>query len=128
MSLLLDTHVVVWFTEDSPRLPERLKSKIENDYETIFVSIASIWEIAIKVSIGKMQLSMPLDNWVEQLFEPGRFILLPINLDHIQKVATLPFHHKDPFDRLLIAQSLVESIPVVSIDSNFDAYGVERLW
>ena len=128
MNLLLDTHAVLWFTDDSPQMPDPIKLLIEREDCTKFVSIASVWEIAIKVSMGKLQLSAPIDMFISALFRRNGFLLLPVRVEHTLKVASLPFHHKDPFDRILIAQSLVEPMPIASIDAIFDAYGVERRW
>lgn len=128
MKLLLDTHAILWFTQDSPEMPEALKAQIESANCTTFVSIASIWEIAIKVSLGKLQLSAPIDTFVPALFQRNGFRLLPIQIEHTLKVATLPYHHKDPFDRILIAQSLVEATQIASADVLFDSYGVDRHW
>ncbi len=128
MNLLLDTHSILWFVEDAPQMPASLKAFIERDDITKFVSVASIWEIAIKASLGKLSLSAPLDVFVAALFQRNGFLLLPVRIEHTLKVATLPFHHKDPFDRILIAQSLVEAMPIASVDAVFDAYGVERRW
>jgi PIN domain nuclease of toxin-antitoxin system len=78
--------------------------------------------------MGKLQLSAPIEVFIPALFQRNGFRLLPLRVEHTLKVATLPFHHKDPFDRVLIAQSLVEAIPIISIDAIFDAYGVDRSW
>lgn len=128
MNLLLDTHSILWFADDSPQMPEALKVLIESDECTTFVSIASVWEIAIKVSLGKLQLSAPIEVFVAALFQRNGFQLLPIRVEHALRVAVLPFHHKDLFDRILVAQSLVEAMPIASVDTALDAYGVNRRW
>lgn len=94
----------------------------------MFLSIASVWEMAIKVSLSKLDLSQPFDLFIPNQLLLNDITLLDITVSHTLCVATLPFHHRDPFDRLLIAQSLVEGMPVIGIDSVFDAYGVNRLW
>jgi PIN domain nuclease of toxin-antitoxin system len=94
----------------------------------IFVSPASLWEIAIKISLGKYALPTPFESfWTEQ-FQTNDFTLLPIAVPHDAKVVAFPFHHRDPFDRLIIAQALVEKIPIVSSDKLFDQYGTNRIW
>lgn len=128
MTLLLDTHTFLWFILNSPSLGTSARELIE-DAETVFLSLASVWEMAVKVSIGKLLLPQPLEQFIPQQLQHNGVALLPIALSHAIRVSNLPFHHRDPFDRLLIAQSLVENVPiVVSVDVAFDAYGVRRLW
>jgi len=128
MSLLLDTQALLWFLLDDPRLSDKAQASIVTDEVSIFVSPASIWEIAIKISLGKYTLPAPFATfWNEQL-QANDFSLLPISVVHAAQLANLPFHHRDPFDRLIIAQSLVEELPVVSSDNAFDRYGVTRIW
>ena len=128
MSLLLDTHSLLWFLLDDPRLSEKAKMGIMKMKSEVFVSPASLWEIAIKISIGKYSLPEPFDVfWKEQL-NHNHFSLLPISVDHAGMVTKLPYHHRDPFDRLIIAQALVEKIPLISCDKIFDSYTVERIW
>ncbi|MGF1575027.1 MAG: type II toxin-antitoxin system VapC family toxin [Cyanophyceae cyanobacterium] len=128
MRLLLDTHALLWFVLEDPRLSIASQSVITNPNNQILVSIASLWEIAIKISIGKYQLSDPFESfWLEQL-KLNRFTLLNVAIQHTARIITLPFHHRDPFDRLIIAQALVERIPIVSVDDVFDLYGVSRVW
>lgn len=128
MSLLLDTQALLWFLLDDPRLSGKARERLIDTDVSIFVSPASIWEIAIKISLGKYTLPAPFAAfWGEQL-QINDFSLLPISVSHAARVVDLPFHHRDPFDRLIIAQSLEEGIPVVSSDDTFDHYGVERVW
>ena len=128
MNLLLDTQALLWFVLDDPRLSEKAQESIMVSDALVFVSPASLWEIAIKTSLGKYALPMPFaEFWDEQLLA-NDFILLPISVAHTARVADLLYHHRDPFDRLIIAQSLVEKIPVVSSDELFTSYGVERIW
>ena len=128
MRLLLDTHTFLWFIMGSPNLSAAARSLIEDAANEKFVSIASLWEIAIKRSIGKLTLSAPFDVLIPQQLSLNGFELLNIEIEHAAVVAALPFHHRDPFDRLLIAQAAVEQMSVVSIDTVFDAYPVTRLW
>ena len=94
----------------------------------VYVSPASYWEIAIKISLGKYQLSEPLGVFIHRELAENAFSVLPITPGHADQVARLPFHHRDPFDRLIIAQSLSEAMPTVSADAAFDAYGIQRIW
>lgn len=128
MRLLLDTHTFIWFVIDSPQLSLNAKALIEDEYNEKFFSIASIWEMAIKQSIGKLRFNLPLQTFVKQQMEHNSMALLNIELDHATTVATMALHHKDSFDRLLIAQSMVEQLPIVSADSAFDSYSIQRLW
>ncbi|MDQ2687292.1 MAG: type II toxin-antitoxin system VapC family toxin [Armatimonadota bacterium] len=125
--LLLDTHTFLWFILNNPQLSAHSKELIENA-ETLFLSIASIWEMAIKVSAGKLPLPKPWDQFILQQILRNKITLLPIEYSHTVTVSSLPFHHRDPFDRMIIAQSLVEQVPIVSVDGVFDDYGVQRLW
>lgn len=128
MNLLLDTHVLLWFLADHPQLIARAKEQIENRSNQKFVSIASCWEIAIKTGLGKLDLGEPAAMFLPRELAINHFGVLDIRLPHATRVETLPLHHKDPFDRLLAAQALIENIPLISADTIFDQYGVNRLW
>ncbi len=128
MRLLLDTHTFLWFVLKDPRLSEPALTLMKNLDNELLISPASYWEIAIKVSIGKYQIPDSFQTWMEQQLLTNDLNILPIQVAHAAKVATLPFHHRDPFDRLLIAQALVEDIPVISLDGKFDQYSVKRRW
>src|SRR5262249_53580287 len=112
----------------NPQCSDEARRLIEDPNNAKFLSMASAWEIAIKVGIGKLLIGQPLDIFLPDQLERNGIDLLPIALPHVFRVTTLPMHHRDPFDRLLIAQSLVEAMPLVSVDSVFDVYGVQRLW
>ena|SRR5205085_11445779 len=127
MKLLLDTHTFLWFIDDNPRLSPRAKALLESDADSL-LSVGSLWEISIKASIGKLTLAQPFDIFVPQQLADNDIEILPISLAHLGFVSTLPFHHRDPFDRLLIAQAMIEQVPIISADTVFDAYSVERLW
>jgi len=122
MKLLLDTHVFLWFIMGSALLSADTRALIEDEKNRKFISVASLWEIAIKSSIGKLSLSAPFDQLIPQQLSLNGFELLQIEISHLAAVTTLPFHHRDPFDRLLIAQALAENMPIVSSDSAFDVY------
>ena len=128
MKLLLDTHVLIWWTSSSEKLSESVYSLLSDSDNTLKFSIASIWEIQIKLQLGKLTLNSSLASLIENQQRVNNLQLLPIELVHIYALAGLPNHHRDPFDRILIAQAIVEKIPIVSIDSVFDAYPSERLW
>lgn len=128
MNLLLDTHAFLWFMEGSERISQRARAEIEAADGVRALSIASAWEMAIKSSLGKLDLAKPLGELLPPLLADAGIELLPIEIADLARVATLPFHHRDPFDRLLAAQALERGLTVVSIDETFDAYGVARLW
>lgn len=128
MSLLLDTQALLWFVLDDSRLSETARESIVAADGMVFVSPASLWEIAIKISLDKYALPVPFAAfWDEQLLI-NDFTLLPISVEHTARVVDLPYHHRDPFDRLIIAQSLGEKLPVVSSDELFANYDIERIW
>jgi PIN domain nuclease of toxin-antitoxin system len=124
---LIDTHTFIWLIEDDPKLPDSSKRLIDDLNNDIFISIASLWEMAIKISIGKLKLAGVLAQAIDELYARN-IKILPIDSLHILRVQSLPFHHKDPFDRIIIAQSLTENITLISIDGAFDSYGIKRLF
>jgi PIN domain nuclease of toxin-antitoxin system len=130
MRVLLDTHTFLWFVEgDTLRLSPNVQALLQDQNTIITLSIASLWEIAIKSSTGKLTLSLPFAEYVQRYVVDTNVEILGILSTHTVRVSALPFHHRDPFDRLLIAQSLTENIHVVSRDAIFDAYvGVQRIW
>ncbi|MBK7895654.1 MAG: type II toxin-antitoxin system VapC family toxin [Anaerolineaceae bacterium] len=128
MQFLLDTHTFLWFISGDERLPSAARDLIADIENEIFLSVASLWEIAIKVSLKKLKLGAPF----AELF-PGQLIkneinVLPIDFEALNLVANLPFHHRDPFDRLMIAQCLTQNMPIISRDSQFTAYQVNQIW
>ncbi|ABA20391.1 PilT protein-like protein [Trichormus variabilis ATCC 29413] len=128
MRLMLDTHTFLWFIEGILSLSDTAKNLIEDQRNQRFLSIASLWEISIKVSIGKLELDMTFTELVRQQVYGNAIELLEIQPEHLDELAKLPFYHKDPFDRLMISQSLVESITIVTKDSVFESYPVQILW
>jgi len=128
MYYLLDTHALIWFFSGHPNLSDFVRNIMEDRQHCKLISLASVWEMAIKQSKGKLTLVLPLEEYIEEKIKLEDFDLLPITLEQLSMISTLPFHHKDPFDRLLIAQSIVEKIPLLSRDSAFDYYPVTRLW
>jgi PIN domain nuclease of toxin-antitoxin system len=127
MKLLLDTHTFLWFTNESPQLSIDAKNLLESDVD-LLLSIASLWEIAIKVSIGKLTLPDEYDNFIPQQVSLNDIEILAISMTHLAIVTNLPFHHRDPFDRLLIAQAIVEKVSIISADTVLDSYGIHRIW
>jgi PIN domain nuclease of toxin-antitoxin system len=126
--LLLDTHALLWFALGDSQLSPNALALITDPSHEQLVSAGTVWEIAIKVSIGKLILHQPYEDFIDSAVRQNGFSILPVEPRYTAALIGMPFHHRDPFDRLLIARSLVESIPVVSADAAFDAYGVQRLW
>lgn len=128
MRILLDTHTFLWFIGGDSRLHTEARRRIEDLENRRFLSIASLWEIAIKSSLGKLRLGMSVTELARSQVEGNAIDVLGITAAHLDSMAQQPFHHKDPFDRLIIAQSLVEDIPVLGKDAAFDLYSIRRLW
>lgn len=128
MRLLLDTHAFLWFILDDPLLSANARGLIAAPRNEIAISPASYWEIAIKIGIGKYSLGEPVAGFFEREIAVNQFRILPIEPRHVAPLTTMPFHHRDPFDRLIIAQAMIEQIPVISADTAFDKYSVTRLW
>ncbi|WP_420207967.1 type II toxin-antitoxin system VapC family toxin [Candidatus Electronema sp. JC] len=126
--LLLDTHAFLWWVEDSPQLSAAARDMIEELENECFLSIVSPWEMAVKASIGKLKLALPIKDYVPQHLAANQFMELPITFQHAARVEYLPLHHRDPFDRLLAVQALEEELILISSDSIFDRYGVLRIW
>jgi PIN domain nuclease of toxin-antitoxin system len=126
MKLLLDTHILLWYLDNDPKLPETWKLCIEDRHNFVAVSVASLWEIAIKVSLGKLELMDDL-SIIESVLHQQGITLLPIKTSHLQQLLNLPFHHRDPFNRLIIAQAQAEKLSVLSHDSQFAHYSVAIL-
>lgn len=128
MKLLLDTHAFLWFIEGNTKLSRKARSLIEEDENEKLVSMASLLEIAIKTSLGKLLLDQPFEDFIAGQLQRNDFHLFPLTTVHAVGLSRLPFHHRDPFDRMIIAQSLVENISVLSSDAAFDNYGIQRIW
>jgi PIN domain nuclease of toxin-antitoxin system len=126
MPYILDTHTLIWFLENDPRLPSAVRTQIETT-PTIFISIVSLWEIAIKANIGKLTLTFPFNTIEPNLTSTG-ITQLPITFKDLEIYLSLPLHHRDPFDRLLIAQAMNYSLTFISQDSQMNAYSIQRFW
>ena len=128
MRLLLDTNAFLKWVDADRGLSRKARDTLADPGNECLVSIASAWEIAIKCGLGKLRLAVPAARYVANNVVANGFILLAIDIRHIARIETLTNHHRDPFDRLLIAQALVEDIPVVTADQIFRKYGVKRIW
>lgn len=126
-AILLDTHSLLWWLDNDDRLSRRAREAIQNPITQVLVSVGSLWEIGIKQQLGKLKASNLVNNFQKELDDAG-FVELPISGVHAIRAAVLPINHRDPFDRLLIAQAEIENVPIVSRDSQFDSYGVHRVW
>jgi PIN domain nuclease of toxin-antitoxin system len=124
---LLDTHTLIWYINGDLELSQNAKTAIEANDTINFVSIASLWEIAIKISLGKLELKTPFKQIGRQIEENG-FEVLPVTFEDTLTVSTLPFHHRDPFDRIIIVQSFSNGLTLISKDKNFDLYKAKVLW
>jgi len=125
-TIIVDTHAFIWFISGDKKLSKTARKAIEKA-NTIYLSVASIWEMAIKISLGKLELGQPFDKINEEIVNNG-FELLDINFQHALALSELPFHHKDPFDRMILAQAMTEKIPIISIDQHFPNYDVNVIW
>jgi PIN domain nuclease of toxin-antitoxin system len=128
MRLLLDTHVFLWWVAGGPPVSRRARSAIADGKNECLVSMASAWEMAIKVSLGKLEIDGSLERFLPEQLAANGFQVLPIDLEHVFRLTRLPFHHRDPFDRLLVAQALDGDLTLVSADPVFDKYGIKRRW
>jgi PIN domain nuclease of toxin-antitoxin system len=126
MQILIDTHILIWFLEGNNLLSSKHQKLLANSQNEVFVSIASIWEMAIKISLGKLTMSNSLADIVKQL-SVENIQILPILPKHTLEVLTLPFHHRDPFDRIILAQTKIENLNLISVDTEFIKYGIKLL-
>ncbi|WP_375511367.1 type II toxin-antitoxin system VapC family toxin [uncultured Nostoc sp.] len=128
MRLLLDTHVIIWSAVNPEKLSQRVRNLLIDTNNFWVVSMATVWELQIKSQLGKLNLSSSLPNFIETQQRVNNLQILPIELTHIYALEALPSHHRDPFDRILIAQAIVEKMPLLSIDAVLDVYPVQRMW
>lgn len=128
MRLLIDSQSLIWYVDDDHLLSPAAHAAITDPNNDLLLSAATIWEIAIKVGLKKLSLSMPYQQWMNQAVNDLGMTVLPITVEYAAAHGNLPRHHGDPFDRLLVAQSQVENIHLVSADPVFDQYGINRLW
>ena len=128
MIILLDTQSVLWFWWDDPRLSSAARTVIRDPANRKLVNTATPWEVAIKVSLKKLNIGGDYQGFFPHHMKRTRFDWLPCRDEHLSQLITLPYHHRDPFDRLLIAQAQVEQISIVSSDAKFDLYSISRIW
>ncbi|MBI2967431.1 MAG: type II toxin-antitoxin system VapC family toxin [Bacteroidetes bacterium] len=127
MKLLLDTHTFIWYVNGDVSISENARELIENPSNEKHISIASLWEMAIKISVGKLTIKGGIRKSLDDI-SLNNFLLLPILPDHLTIIESLLFHHRDPFDRLIVAQAICENISILSKDPNFKKYKVNVLW
>ncbi len=128
MNVLLDTHTLIWLSISPNRLSEKVRNLLSDTDNNLFLSIASVWEMQIKLQLSKLTIELPLPELIETQKQTNGLQILPIELSHIYTLDGLPNHHRDPFDRILVAQAIFEKIPLLSIDAIFDAYPINRIW
>ncbi len=128
MGYLLDTSSFLWFVSDHSRLSAIARRHLEDSGNSVHLSLASVWEIAIKSILGKLELPLPFDEFIDITILGYSLSVLAIEMEHLRQVAAMPLLHRDPFDRLLIAQSLVEDLPIITSDRAFDSSPVQRIW
>jgi PIN domain nuclease of toxin-antitoxin system len=127
VKLLLDTHALLWFATDDRRLGRRAAAAMEADDVELYISATSVWEMSIKASLGRLRLATSVEAYIAEKLAEG-YRMLPIEWTHAAAVEQLPWHHRDPFDRLLAAQAIVEQLKCVTRDRVFRKYGVETIW
>jgi PIN domain nuclease of toxin-antitoxin system len=128
MEYLLDTHALLWIVTDDDQLSNRVKKIFLDEQNELYISFASLWEIAIKVSLNRLKLGQPLSDFYYKHIIGNKIRLLDIKVEHLVELENLKYHHKDPFDRLIVCQSIVEKIPVLSSDKAFSKYPIKRIW
>ena len=127
MRYLLDTHVIIWYLEASAELPEEAEALIDNPEEDVCICVVSLWEIAIKMNLGKLTLSLTLDELLDNIITRN-FHIIQIENEHLLNLLKMPYIHKDPFDRLLISTALAEDLTILTADENIQKYDVPWLW
>jgi len=127
MNVLLDTHAAIWFFEDNKRMSKSATEVIFNLENMIYVSFASLWELAIKLSTGRLEFDNGIEGFIEAIHK-NEFVLLEISSEHIKTISKLPLIHRDPFDRMIVAQAIVEDMVIVTIDDNIAKYDISHIW
>ena len=126
MKVLIDTHVLLWGLQDEPKLSDRVRTLLPK--AEVWISVASLWEIIAKVQVGKLKLPTPVRDYLTLKLRENGVSVLPLTFDHVRRIEELPLHHRDPFDRILIAQSLEENLPLITADALFKNYAVRLIW
>lgn len=128
MKTILDTHAFLWYATGDLKLSQKARKLIDSD-AIKYLSIASVWEMAIKANIGKLNFKKPFEEFLNEQIKLNNYIILPLETSHLFKLISLPLHHRDPFDRILICQSLIEKTPILSVDNQFEKYdNLEIIW
>ncbi len=128
MRVLLDTHSFLWFIAGNDELSEEARAVIGDPENEVLLSVASLWEISIKSSLGKLSLAMPFEELIPDQMAQNNIELLTIEVGHLAALTTLPFHHRDPFDRMIITQAMAEDLPIIGNDPIYEQYLVEMVW
>ena len=127
MKYLLDTHAVIWYLEDSPELPKKITELIDDPEISIYICSVSLWEVAIKMNLSKLELNLPFDELLNSI-KNGDFNILQVEDEYLRRLSSLPFIHKDPFDRLIISTALTDNLTIITIDENIQKYDVPWVW
>ena len=128
MKLLLDTHAFLWAISGDPRLSEKAEQLFVTGRNELYFSVASVWEVLTKVQIGKLPLPSPVGRYLSDQLARNSVYVLPVQLEHVLRLETLPLHHRDPFDRILVAQSLHEDLPILTADPLLKKYSATLIW
>lgn len=128
MKLLLDTHAFIWWMIQTSRLSATALAAMQNPQNELLLSVISLWEMQLKIQLGRLHFKLPLPELIEEQQQLNGIKLLLLKPEHIYALSQLPFHHQDPFDRLLIAQAITEQTPIISTDAKFPAYPVQIIW
>lgn len=128
MRLLVDTHALIWAMDEPVKLSGPATIALQDPANDLLLSAATVWELAIKIGSGKLAFSIPYRRWMDKAIADLQLAILPVTVEYAERLTSLANHHKDPFDRLIIPQALVEGVSIVCADTVFDAYGITRLW
>ena len=128
MRFLIDSHTLIWYVDQDQFLSLASHAAISEPTNEVLLSAGSIWEIGIKIGLGKLVLTQPFSVWMNQAITHLHATVLPLTVEYVEVQSNLPKHHGDPFDRLLVAQAIVEQISIISADATLDAYGITRIW
>lgn len=128
MNYLLDTHVLLWWIQGESRLSPNVHKALSKSTGSVYVSVASLWEMVLKIKLGKLQMPAPFNSYILRQLQINRMEILPIHAPHVLETLDLPPHHRDPFDRLLIAQARVEDLTLITRDKTLKAYDVKLFW
>ena len=128
MQALMDTHTFLWWTLNDPALSPACRRIIANRANALYISVVSVWEIVIKAQTGRLPLPDPPAQFIPSRIAAGGFILMPVHMEHALQVSNLPLHHREPFDRILVAQAQIENLPILTVDSIIGQYAVSKTW